>query len=410
MAEVNTYAQFPHIDQFTKDERSAFIKEHEFQKFLEQMLSELNALLDTSSSSSNEINSKKAQVQTALNQLTSEVESELRALVARYIESISDEMNQVEAAYERLYARLHTVIQSININVKNRTITYDIVQSYKTRILDKAYEIFGPTPAYNSKPNNDFIIDQADTRVVFRDCDDGAIWRSYPIVIDPSITQDKFIKIFEFTPVKNDTPVPSFLAEIMIQGDLYSFNGYLKSTQIAEGDRTKRSAVFDAKYFVNQDIPFAFKVLYDKERNKVALAFKYDETSDSFTSIVKLDVSVLLLVGSDLIFTDTSKATIMDNVDANYYSVTVNTDEYLKVIGNVQTKVSHNGNITLQFASIDEKHRLPDIEDNKSNINIMINDVLASEELWTFDSISGVLVIDNVTGDTVITVNSVPNS
>jgi hypothetical protein len=55
---------------------------------------------------------------------------------------------------------------------------------------------------------------------------------------------------------------------------------------------------------VNQDLPFAIETLYDAERNKVAIVFKFDETDDKFSSIVKFDFYIDLIVGSDLEFAE----------------------------------------------------------------------------------------------------------
>ena len=129
--EVNTYAQFPNLDQLTKQERSVFVSEHEFETALNLMVTELDNLLDSSSGNVSEIENQKNQVSAALNKLTSDIESTLHDLISRYIGLIQDETNKVSAAEERIYSRIQQVIQSININVQNRTITYDTVMSYK---------------------------------------------------------------------------------------------------------------------------------------------------------------------------------------------------------------------------------------------------------------------------------------
>ena len=53
--------------------------------------------------------------------------------------------------------------------------------------------------------------------------------------------------------------------------------------------------------------------MYDKDRNKIAVVFKFDETTDNFTSIVKFDCSVNLLLGSELKFSE--QGTIAENVE-----------------------------------------------------------------------------------------------
>ena len=52
---INTYSQFPNLDQRTKAERDMFISEHEFEKSLNSMLTELDGLLNTTSGNTSEI-------------------------------------------------------------------------------------------------------------------------------------------------------------------------------------------------------------------------------------------------------------------------------------------------------------------------------------------------------------------
>ena len=98
--EVNTYAQFPNLDQLTKQERSVFVSEHEFETALNLMVTELDNLLDSSSGNVSEIENQKNQVSAALNKLTSDIESTLHDLISRYIGLIQDETNKEEEDLE----------------------------------------------------------------------------------------------------------------------------------------------------------------------------------------------------------------------------------------------------------------------------------------------------------------------
>ena len=276
--QINTMAQFPNIDQLSKTERGMFIKEHEFEASFKTMISELNSLLDASSSDS-AIKNTSEKVQAELNVLIGRIESEIVSLVKRYMEQIDEEEDQVNAAFERLYSYIYNEIQSINVNIQNRTTTYDIVMSYKLRLLNEVDKIFGKTSPYqdgrNTK-NDNYSIRSSNSIIRLRDIDEGQVWKSFPVIIDPNISQDKIIKICEFTPVENGKSIPAFLAEIIISGDLYAFKGILKSTVQNRDSRfneeENRTAIFEADYFINQDLPFSIKTLYDSNRNKIAIA------------------------------------------------------------------------------------------------------------------------------------------
>ena len=315
--QLNTMAQFPNIDQLSKNERGMFIKEHEFEASFKTMISKLNSLLDASSSDS-AIKNTSEKVQAELNILTGRIESEIVSLVKRYIEQIEEEEDQVNAAFERLYSYIYNEIQSINVNIQNRTTTYDIVMSYKLRLLNEVDRLFGKTSPYQDgrSSSENYSIRSSNSIIRLRDVDEGQVWKSFPVIIDPNITQDKIIKICEFTPIENGTSVPTFLAEILISGDLYAFKGLLKSTiQNRDGrfnETENRTAIFEADYFINQDLPFSIKTLYDSNRNKIAIALKYDDTEDKFTSIIKLDFSINLLVGSNLEVANKNTCVIMD--------------------------------------------------------------------------------------------------
>ena len=356
---LNTQSQFPNIDQLNKSERGMFIKEHEFEVSLQTMVSELNSLLDTSSSSESAIESQSSKVQSELNVLVGRIESEIVSLVERYIEQIKDEIDQVEAAYERLYSKIYNIIQSINVNIQNRTTTYDIVMSYKLRILDEIEALFGKTSPYSDGrsrlENETYSVQSSDSLIRLRDVDEGIAWRSYPVIIDPNITQSKVVKICEFTPIANGKSIPAFLAEVIVSGDLFAFKGILKSvTQDRDArfsDEENRSAEFVADYFINQDLPFALKVLYDESRNKVAIALKYDETDDGFTSIIKFDFSINLLVGTGLEFTNESTCVIMDGAGLHAYDVSIVAGNSAITVGDYPTSVTHGGSISCYFES-----------------------------------------------------------
>lgn len=320
---VNTYSQFPNLDQMSKEERGMFVKEHEFEASLNTMVSELNSLLDTTSGNSSEIQNQKARVNEALNTLVGNIESSLHDLIKRYLLLISDETNKVQAAEERIYAKIHNVIQSINVNIQNRTITYDAVMGYKLRIMNAAYKAFSPVSPYNDERQNksEYSI-QKNTIAFLRDTDEGIRYRCCSLNLDPSIQQGEVIKICSWEPIKNDTDIPTFLAELIISGDLYAFKGIVSSSnKNPNGDRT---VVFDADYFINQDLPFSIKTFYDKINNKMVLALVYDTTDDNFTSIIKLDVGINLLVGNNLEFAP--NCTKMSNAGLLTYGVTVDVE------------------------------------------------------------------------------------
>ena len=357
---INSQAQFPNIDQLSSNERGMYMKEHEFESSLATMISELDSLLDVSSSSESAIQNSSSKVQAELNVLVGRIESEIVSLVERYIEQIREEESQVEAAYERLYSKIYNIIQSVNVNIQNRTTTYDIVMSYKLRILDEIETMFGKTSPYSDgrsiSSDERYSIQIPNTLIRLRDVDEGIAWRSIPVIIDPNITQDKTVKICEFTPVRNNTfvnaedkYVPSFLAEVIVSGDLFAFKGILKSvTQNRDSRFNKtqnRSAIFVADYFINQDLPFSLKVLYDKNRNKVAIALKYDDTEDKFTSIIKFDFSINLLVGTNLEFANESTCVIMDGAGLNSYPVSIEAGNNYIEIGEYTPTVTHNGSV-----------------------------------------------------------------
>lgn len=431
---INTYSQFPNLDQLSKEERGMFVKEHEFEASLNTMVAELNSLLDTTSWNSSEIQNQKAKVNEALNILVGNIESSLHDLIKRYLLLISDETNKVQAAEERIYAKIHNVIQSINVNIQNRTITYDAVMGYKLRILNAAYKAFGSVSPYNDERQNDSKYSiQKNTIALLRDTDEGIRYRCCSLNLDPNIQQGEVIKICSWEPIKNNTDIPTFLAELIISGDLYAFKGIVSSTnKNANGDRT---VIFDADYFINQDLPFSIKTFYDKTNNKMVLALVYDTTNDNFTSIVKLDIGVNLLVGNNLEFSP--NCTKMTNAGLLTYSVTVNAEnievsdtagktlisqytdenEYIggvkKLIYRLQTGSSVNIVLSIPKTKTTE-YSLPNIYDTNyaDNLKVTVNGI--ERKIYNdstgnthFYLSSGLLNIENVDGEVSVTAKAV---
>ena len=431
--EVNTYAQFPNLDQFNKQERGIFVSEHEFEKTLSLMLTELNNLLDTSSGNVSEIENQKNQVNVALNKLTSDIESTLHDLINRYIGLISDESNKIAAAEERIYSKIQSVIQSINVNVQNRTITYDTVMSYKLRILDAVFKLFGANSPYSDERRTDpkYSVHKGECAVL-RDVDEGIGFRSCSISLDPSIQQGEVIKLCSWDPIANGTKIPSFLAELIISGDLFAFRGYVSSS--SKNQNGERTVIFDADYFINQDLPFSIKTFYDKTNNKMVLALVYDSTNDNFTSIVKLDVSVNLLVGSNLVFAP--NCTKMANAGLITFGVTASlsnleatdqsgnkivsqfndNNEYLGSVNKLLYRVQTGSTINIILSVPSGKngeYALPNIynEQLADLIKVKVNGVYRtisnnSDTDTHFYLSSGLLSIENVDGEVVITANA----
>ena len=432
--EVNTYAQFPNLDQFKSKEREIFVSEHEFEKTLSLMITELDSLLDTSSGNASEIENQKSLVSAALNQLTSDVESTLHDLISRYISLIADESNKIAAAEERIYSRIQAVIQSINVNVQNRTITYDTVMSYKLRILDAVFKLFGTTSPYSDarKTNPKYNIG-LNQKIVLRDVDEGQGFRSCSIALDPSIRQGEVIKLCSFDPITNGTDIPSFLAEVIFSGDLFAFRGIVSSTNKSQkGDRT---VVFDADYFINQDLPFSIKTFYDKTNNKMVLALVYDNTNDNFTSIVKFDISVNLLVGENLEFAPNSTkmanaGLITFGVMASLNNLELSSQSGEKLVSQYNDNEEYLGSVNKQLYRVQTgttvnvilsvptgksgDYALPNIyNENYANmIKVKVNGVYRTisnnaETDTHFYLSSGLLSIENVDGDVVITADGV---
>lgn len=311
---INTNAMFPNLDQLSESSRGVYVSDHEFQQAVSEMIAELNRLLSSESGSS-VIASGKSKVSEAINRQLSEIET-IRSAVegpGGYISQMETQLVEVQTAYERLLSKIRGDIESININVDNRTGVFDSIGSYGNRIMSKMDDKLSKSSPY--KDGRSAVLEPMDkytvanpTHVALRETDNSG-YKMIPVIIQPNlldengrdVTQRVPIKICEFTPIQNGTSVPSFLAQIVISGDLFNFKGIMSS---GNKDAKTRGVNFDADYMVNQDLPFAIKTLYDAERNKVAIVFKFDETNDNFSSIVKFDFYIDLIVGSDLEFAE----------------------------------------------------------------------------------------------------------
>jgi hypothetical protein len=293
-----------HIDQLKKDSRQIFYKEHEFKDALSNIIGVLTNILDDSEESSSIIKSKKDEIALALSEHISEL-SVVGSEMDDAINHVLDDLIEVDSAYERIYNKILSDIRLINTNIENRILTYDITSSYYTELKDKIFDTFKHKSPFKEglilNDNNKWTIKNPSI-VSLRDMDTSDRMVSFPIIIDPNIPQTSYIKLLTFNPLKRNDNNPVFLAELIISGNLYSFKGYLESADMNRSE--KRGAIFIADYGISQDTPFSIKVVYDEEINVVALLFKYDETITGFTSIIKLDCSIHLLVGRGLVIED----------------------------------------------------------------------------------------------------------
>jgi hypothetical protein len=303
MAEINENMQTPNIDQLNKDARDIFYKEHEFKDTFSTIIATLNGILDESEGSESDIKRKKKEVTDALIAHTSGM-NDVTVETTNKIALLLEELRNVDSAHERIYHKILSDIRIINANIENRINTYDIAASYYTDLKNSIFKTFGGKSPYKEGliggENDKWTVKAPGSTVLLRDADTHDRMVSFPVVIDPNISQDTYIKLASFNPLRrkgDDSPV--FLAEIIISGGLYSFKGYLESADI---DRAgKRGAVFDAEYGISLEIPFSFKVVYEQESNTVAILFKYEVTPSKFTSIIKLDFSIHLLAGKNLV-------------------------------------------------------------------------------------------------------------
>jgi hypothetical protein len=301
MPEIQDQMQTPGIDQVQKDSRKIFYKEHEFRPEYTLIIAELDALINDGEGSASVLKAKRDEI-VALIQDHGSQKDDVLMVVNDKIDKMLQELAAIDSAYERLFQKIHNDIVAINHNILNHIQIYDVPLAYYLEMKGKTASLFGKISPYSSGKANGGIDDKwtvkAPGTVALRDKDMGSRMITFPLMADPSIPQDKSLKLFSFQPLLNAEGKPVFLAEFMINGDLYAFKGYLKSETI---DRTgKRGAVFDAEYALSHDLPFSFKIVYDEAVNELACLFKYDTTPDKFTSIIKLNVSVHLLVGKNL--------------------------------------------------------------------------------------------------------------
>ena len=322
-----------------------------------------------------------------------------------------EDSDQVQAAFERLYSKIHDVIQGINVNIQNRTITYDVIVSYKIKILDSLNALVGLSSPYQTGKTigenaSKYDVTRNDVAVHLRDVDEGAGFVTNSVLIDPNVEQTDVIKLFDFDPVaKENEEVPSFLAEVIISGDLFAFKGYLKST--VKDNSGERIAVFDADYLVNQDLPYSFKVLQNKTNGKIALALKFDETDDNFISVVKFDISVNLLVGTNLKFYE---KTLISSVDLNTHSINCSFSTGLGyyVNGQIEQTVTDSisdGNAYSIVLTADTEYEVPSILDGY--FDITVDGIAINPTLVTYspseDRATATIYISHVYGNLVIT-------
>jgi hypothetical protein len=302
MDEVNENMQTPRLSQISPAGRKIYYKEHEFRDELLKIIAELDALLDSGENSSSIIAIKQREIIDLLEAHTAST-GDLILISESKIKLILSELINVDSAHERLYQKILADILLINANIKNRTRVYDVTLSYNTSLKDHTYKSFAYKSPYKTglvdgSSNDKWTIRNPSSLVMLRDMDIGDRMVSFPFILDPAISQDDLVKIFSFTPLKDGNGSPVFLAELVINGDLYAFKGYLKSEDLDR--KGSRGAVFVSSYAISYELPFVFKVAYDEENNKVIFLFKYVEESTKFTSIIKLDISVHLLIGNEL--------------------------------------------------------------------------------------------------------------
>ena len=408
---VNTYAQFPNLDQLTKGERGMFLKEHEFQAKLDIILAELTALTDKSAGSSNEIETKKQLVTEKLSKLTSLIENELHDLVKAYVAEMGEDEREVTAAEERLDARLRAIIQVLNVNLQNRTVNYDVVVSYLTRVINAAHETFGIKNPYangENKKEGEIYTVKRNALIQLRDVNENEEYQTVPVDIDPSIDMKKdSIKICSFTPIPTgvEGELPAFLAEIIISGDLYAFKGLLSSASKnkLEGER---AAIFEADYFINQDMPFAIKTLYDKKNNRIVLALTFDSKDEAFMSIVKFDFSINLLVGDNLHFSP--NCTKINTIAQSTHTVRFNlinltSDGEHEVVRKIRD--GENVSIVLDDPVNNDEweyvYELPNLDENPECIAVYTDGVRTYNYEWV--QTSKLLMIKNISGPTSVT-------
>jgi hypothetical protein len=310
--DINRTAQFPNIDQMGEDSQNIYIREHDFRIRLGEMIAAVDTILSSANEgASTDISESIAQVQQKLNSLISEVDT-VTGTIRSYEESITEQSISVEMAYERLHTIIDDFLQSSNINLENSTSLFNIYDSYKNILKLKIEELLGKKSKYDHAANDDKrVVWSPNTFIHLRDIDQGIHYKTVPFTLDPEIDPGTHVKICEFTPKLDAQNNPHFLAELIISGNLFLFKGYLTSSRMNKDDN-KRIAGFDAEYAVNNDYHLLFKVLYDEQRHKVALAFIYDITSDNFVSLVDMSISINLLVGTDLVVEEKNTVLVND--------------------------------------------------------------------------------------------------
>jgi hypothetical protein len=267
-------------------------------------LQELDALLNEESGSSSIIFQKRNEIAELLNEQINKV-NDVSSEVLEKITLLLEKLIEIDSIYEQLYNKILDAIRVLNVNLHNKTQIYDIPSSYFTMLKNAIIDRYGRKSPYKENKantldmNNCWSIRNPHSVIMMRDVNPSCCFYTYPVIINPKISANSYIKIVEFTPIlHNDDPV--FLAEVIISGDLYAFKGYIKS--ITSDKYGKRGAIFDAEYAVSYEVPFSFKVIYDDTLNKIIILYKFDEIERSFTSIIKFDFSINVLVGKDLVF------------------------------------------------------------------------------------------------------------
>jgi hypothetical protein len=310
--EINKNIQSPNLDQLSPEGRNIYFKQHEFKPQYDSIIAELTQLanIENNEESSHIIAQKKKDLAEVINRFEEEI-MDVKDAASNYIDNLLlQDLTAIDSAYERLYRKIINDIRKINNNTRNRTVVFDVLGSYNVDNKRGLFEQFGKkSPYISGKANLDWendkwTITSPGSTLLFRDVDPGDRMITFPVMIHPAVPQDQYVTLFSFEPLVDYYTIQAvptgpydgeplyYLAEIMVNGDLCSFKGLLKSTS--------RKSVFIADYGISYDLPFYFEVSYDNNQNRVFFSFKYDETIQKYTSILKFDVSIHLLVGKDL--------------------------------------------------------------------------------------------------------------
>ena len=166
---VNTNAMFPHLDQLSESSRDIYVKDHEFQIAIAEMIAQLNTLLDMTNGTS-VIATSKTKVANALNSQLSEIETISSKVNGSdgWIEQMRQQLVEVQAAFERLYSKIFSDIKSINVNIENRTQTFDSVESYQQRVKHALWKLLQITSAYKDGRADDVNGDDKYTNGTFK--------------------------------------------------------------------------------------------------------------------------------------------------------------------------------------------------------------------------------------------------